>query len=161
MTQTKTPTIEQLREKLGGKLWIKGDLKRLYLDRGYNTKKMSTKTYVYQREDGSFGVSCYIDCPSQDYNWIKSQQQEVIDNVTEDIESALSETVYILTNKDGKVINYKGEEVALNYSENYLTEEGAKKEIDNCPTYHSFITMARSEFDEKIARLENADKKKN
>ena len=37
----KTVTIETLAEKLEGKLWVKGDLKRIYLDSGYNTKKMS------------------------------------------------------------------------------------------------------------------------
>ena len=79
-------SIEILAEKLEGKLWIKEDKKRIYLDCGYNTKKMSTKTYVYQREDGTFGVSCYIDCPSQPYAWIKSQQEEVVKEVEERVE---------------------------------------------------------------------------
>jgi len=87
----KNLTIEQLAEALKGKLWVKGDLKRIYLDKGYNTKKMSTKTYVYQREDGTFGVSCYIDCPSQPWNWIKSQQDEIIERVEESIEAAIYE----------------------------------------------------------------------
>lgn len=52
----KTVTIETLAEKLEGKLWVKGDLKRIYLDSGYNTKKMSTKTYVYQKENGTYVV---------------------------------------------------------------------------------------------------------
>lgn len=84
----KTLSIEQLAEKLQGNLWVKGDLKRIYLDRGYNTKKMTTKTYVYER-DGQFMVSCNIDCPSQVWQWIKSQQQEVIDDVMNDIEEAI------------------------------------------------------------------------
>lgn len=84
----KTITIEQLAEKLNGKLWVKGDLKRIYLDRGYNTKKMSTKTYVFEK-DGEFLVSCYIDCPSQPYEWIKSQQNQIINSVKEDIESII------------------------------------------------------------------------
>jgi len=84
----KSLSIELLAEKLGGKLWIKEDKKRIYLDCGYNTKKMSTKTYVYHREDGTYGVSCYIDCPSQPFAWIKSQQEEIIKNVEEDIEAA-------------------------------------------------------------------------
>lgn len=88
---TQEISLEQLAEKIGGKLWIKGDLKRIYLDRGYNTKKMGTKTYVYKSEDGEFKVSCNIDCSSQDYNWIKSQQQQVIDSVMEDIERSLFE----------------------------------------------------------------------
>lgn len=81
-------TIEQLAEKLNGKVWVKGDLKRIYLDRGFNTKKMSTKTYVYE-QDGKFKVSCYIECPSQPFAWIKSQQQEVIDSLMEDIQDSI------------------------------------------------------------------------
>lgn len=90
METINTISIEKLAEKLNGKLWIKGDMKRIYLDEGYNTKKMTTKTYVYQREDGTFGVSCYIDCPSQPMAWIKSQQEEVIEYVENRIDNILS-----------------------------------------------------------------------
>ena len=76
-----TISFEQLAEKLNGKLWVKGDLKRIYLDEGFNTKKMSTKTYVYERKDGSWGVSCRIECPSQNDNWITSQEDKVIESV--------------------------------------------------------------------------------
>ena len=83
-----TFTFEQLAEKLNGKIWTKGDLKRIYLDRGYNTKKMSTKTYV-EEVDGEFVVKCFIECPSQAWNWIKSQQEEVIESVEKDIENII------------------------------------------------------------------------
>lgn len=82
-------SIEQLSELLGGKLWVKGDLKRIYLDRGYNTKKMSTKTFVWQNETGEFKVSCRIDCPSQHDSWIESQQKEIIESVLEHIDQVL------------------------------------------------------------------------
>lgn len=156
--QKTTITIEQLAEKLGGNLWTKGDLKRIYLDRGHNTKKMSTKTFVWQDETGDFKVSCKIDCPSQPWEWISSQQDQVIDSVMEDIEEALSDTVYILTNKEGRYVNYKGEEVSLNDSENYLTEGKAKEEIDNCAGYSSYITMPRAAFDAEVARLEEIER---
>lgn len=68
-----TISIEQLAEKLNGKLWVKGELKRIYLDEGWNTKKISTKTYVWQDEEGNFKVSCHVDCPSQPWQWHKSQ----------------------------------------------------------------------------------------
>lgn len=84
-------TIEQLAEKINGKLWTKGEMKRIYVDAGYNTKKMTTKTYIYQREDGTFGVSCNIDCPSQEWQWIKSQQEEVIASITKSIDRILFE----------------------------------------------------------------------
>lgn len=150
-------TIEQLAEKLGGKLWEKGDLKRIYLDRGYNTKKMSTKTYVYQREDGTFGVSCYIDCPSQDFNWIKSQQNEVIEGVTEDINEAFSDTVYVMVDEAAKIVNYKGEEVTLNLSDSYLIEAKAKQSIGD-HKWTSYISIPREEFEIKVAELWATDK---
>lgn len=153
---TQTLSLEQLAEKIGGKLWTKGDLKRIYLDRGYNTKKMSTKTYVYQKEDGSFGVSCYIDCPSQPYQWIKSQQDEIIEGVQEDIDNALSETVYIMANEAGKIVNWEGKEAPLNHCECHLTEKRAKREVDNCVSYHSYVTMPRADFDAEVEKLINA-----
>lgn len=128
-------TLEQLAEILNENLWVKGDLKRIYLDRGYNTKKMSTKTYVYQREDGTFEVSCYIDCPSQNYNWIKSQQQEVIDSVTEDIENAIEEylatEVFVIVDENGKYIDYKGVETEACFAESFYSEDSAKRFIKN------------------------------
>lgn len=84
-----TISFEQLAEKLNGKLWTKGDMKRIYLDEGYNTKKMSTKTYVYERQDGSWGVSCRIECPSQNDNWITSQEDKVIEGVEKEIENII------------------------------------------------------------------------
>jgi hypothetical protein len=87
----KTITFEQLAEKLNGKLWVKGDLKRIYLDEGYNTKKMSTKTYVYVDKNGDYKVSCNIDCPSQSYQWIESQEEKVVEEVTTRIENIISQ----------------------------------------------------------------------
>lgn len=111
-------TLEQLAEKLGGKLWIKGDMKRIYLDRGYNTKKMTTKTYVFQKEDSSFGVSCFIDCPSQPFAWIKSQQEELINGVMEDIEAAIFE----IENPGVDYYEFKNEEESKNKSNAAIAE---------------------------------------
>lgn len=91
----KTLSLEQLAEKLNGKIWIKEDLKRIYLDRGYNTKKMSTKTYVEETSEGSFNVKCFIECPSQDYNWCKSQANQVIERVEKEIDEILNPTIEI------------------------------------------------------------------
>lgn len=86
----KTISIEILAEKLGGKLWTKGDLKRIYLDRGYNTKKMTTKTYVFEKE-GKFIVKCDIDCPSQNDGWIYSQQEIIVTGLNEKIAEIIEE----------------------------------------------------------------------
>ncbi len=77
-------TLQELATKLNGKFWSKEGKERVYIDRGYNTKKMSTKTYVEIRND-EFVVRCFIDCPSQSDNWIESQQNEVIENVENEI----------------------------------------------------------------------------
>lgn len=79
----------ELAERIGGNYWEKGELKRIYLDEGHNTKKMSTKTYVYEKENGSFAVSCKVDCPSQPWQWCKSQEDEVKEKVEERIEQVL------------------------------------------------------------------------
>jgi hypothetical protein len=87
----KTISIEALAEKINGKLWVKGDVKRIYLDCGYNTNKMSTKTYVFQRQDGTFGVSCTVDCPSQDPAWINSQEEAIVNPLMEQINEVIEE----------------------------------------------------------------------
>ena len=88
MENTTRISIEELAVKLNGKMWVKDELKRIYLDRGYNTKKMSTKTYVFEKE-GKFIVSCEIDCPSQNYNWIDSQEEQVKESVYQQIEEII------------------------------------------------------------------------
>lgn len=148
-----TITLEELAVKLDGKLWIKGDMKRIYLDRGYNTKKMSTKTFVFQQEDGRFGVSCYIDCPSQAHQWIKSQQQEVIDSVMEDIDEATSETAYIIVNDENRIVNWKGEVVDLDDAQGFYVESSAKSAIGDYAANKNYITMPRAEYDAEVARL--------
>jgi hypothetical protein len=95
----KTISIEDLAEKLNGKLWEKGNMKRIYLnDYGYNTKKMSTKTFVYAKEDGTFGINCKIECPSQNPNWIDSQENEIIESLTETIQEIIAEFGYEIEN---------------------------------------------------------------
>lgn len=93
-------TIEQLAEKLNGKLWVKGDLKRIYLKKGYNTKKMSTKTYI-EDVNGRFVVKCFIDCPSQPWEWIKSQQNEIIESVEEMINKVLVQSYHLFDEEKG------------------------------------------------------------
>ena len=83
---TRNVTIEQLAERSNQTVWVKGDLKRIYRnDEGYNTKKMSTKTFIFEK-DGEFIVSCRIECPSQPYQWIQSQEEEVKESVYSRIE---------------------------------------------------------------------------
>lgn len=152
-----TISIETLAEKLNGNLWIKGDLKRIYLDRGNNTKKMSTKTFVFQNEEGEFKVSCHVDCPSQPWQWCQSQEDEVKEGVYRNIENALSDTVYILTDSEGKIIDWREKLVALNNCSYELTEDAAKKEIDNCIYFSKFITMPRDEFEKEVERLDKIE----
>lgn len=82
----KNVTLEQLAERFNQTVWTKGDLKRIYLnDEGYNTKKMSTKTFIFEK-DSEFIVSCRIECPSQPSQWIQSQEEEVKEGIYSKIE---------------------------------------------------------------------------
>jgi hypothetical protein len=126
-------TIEQLNEKLQGKIWEKGDKKRIYLDRGYNTKKMKTSTYV-ELVDCSFIVKCFIECDSQGWNWIKSQQEEIIERVENEISN------FIL--KDKLVEELKGKQqfeqvkVCLSYLRLFEEGEGLYDEIHEMYKYY-------------------------
>jgi hypothetical protein len=89
--KTKKISLEQLAEQLGKTVWSKGNLKRIYLnDAGWNTKKMSTKVFIWQDDTGEFRVSCHVECPSQPRQWEKSQEAEVIKSVEEQIEAAIA-----------------------------------------------------------------------
>lgn len=143
----KTITFEQLAEKLNGKIWTKGDLKRIYLDRGYNTKKMSTKTYV-EEVDGEFVVKCFIDCPSQAWNWIKSQQEEVIESVENEIEIAKEENVYVFQTPDGKFCNYKEkvETVGALYRFFETKKEADKEDQSDYAEGAVLVAVSKEEF---------------
>lgn len=79
-------SIDQLAEKLGGRVWRKYGKERIYLRRGHTTRKMSTSTFVYWDDTAKeWTVKCKIVCPSQSANWIKSQEKEIIDSVKEEI----------------------------------------------------------------------------
>lgn len=145
----KNLTIEHLSEQLNGNLWIKGDLKRIYLDKGHNTKKMSTKTYVYQKENGDFAVSCYIDCPSQAYNWIKSQQEEVVNSVEKQIEDIIRisslELVTFSEDEDGiKVLISENEQEAK-----WFTEDEFYNEFSDYPE-NIFSSIPKKEYDKLV-----------
>lgn len=107
-------TLKQLAEILNGNYWEKGNLKRVYLDKGHNTRKMSTKTFVFQDENGEFKVSCKVDCPSQHPQWCKSQEEEIKKSVYKEIANALSldEIVKSENNEESKsVFNWSVEEI--------------------------------------------------
>jgi microcompartment protein CcmL/EutN len=91
MKNTTKITTEELATKLNGKVWTKNEMTRIYLERGFNTKKVSTKTYVDIKGDELI-VKCFIECPSQDYNWIQSQAKQVIEQVESEIEEILNPT---------------------------------------------------------------------
>jgi len=78
--KTKNVTLEQLAFRFEKSVWIKGDLKRIYVDAGYNTKKMSTQAYVFET-GGEFIVFCRVECPTQAIQWIKSQEEEIKESI--------------------------------------------------------------------------------
>ena len=88
-TTMKNLTIEQLAKEFNQTVWVKGDLKRIYLNEGHNTKKMTTKTFIYEK-DGRFFVKCTIDCPSQTEQWIEKQEELIKEKVYTEIESFIN-----------------------------------------------------------------------
>lgn len=156
-------TIEQLAEELKGNLWTKGDLKRIYLDKGWNTKKMSTKTFVWQDENGDFKVSCRIECPSQGYQWIKSQEDKVKESVYEHIEEILAEKVFIIVNKDGGICNDVGNLVELNDYDVmvYYSKEKAEYYLKNeALSGMSYKEMDKEDFLAEVERLDEIERNK-
>ncbi len=143
-----TISLQELAIKLNGKFWSKEGKERIYLDRGYNTKKMSTKTYVEIKND-EFVVRCFIDCPSQNHNWIESQQDDVISNVSQEIKEVLATEYFYIVNEKGSVIDDCGTEKQLAelYTGGglYLYEVLAK------------ITMQREGFDGEIKSISRED----
>lgn len=83
-------TIEELALKLDGDLWVGGESKRIYLERGHSTKKMSTSTYIYQVKSGSYQAKCRIKCPSQSQQWIENEQSRIEDQVMDEIYEILN-----------------------------------------------------------------------
>lgn len=152
--------LKELAEKLNGNFWKKGNLQRVYLDRGHNTKKMSTKTFIWQDENGNFKVSCRIDCPSQGWAWINSQQESVKESVMKEIEDATATEYHFAKKKgtelyfdSGNLVEYK----EVIDGELYPNKERLLHEMDNCgePTEHfEFITISREEVETEIERLE-------
>lgn len=53
----KKHNIYELAERLGRKVWETNGLKRIYINDGYNTEKMSTTTFIWQDESGEFNPS--------------------------------------------------------------------------------------------------------
>lgn len=158
----KTVSLEQLAEKMNESVWTKGDLKRIYLnDAGHNTKKMSTKAYIYQEKD-EFKVSVYIDCPSQNYNWIKSQQEEVKERILNEIDDVLCDTVFIAVDENEKPVDDNGSEIALNdiFLEQFFTKEKCDNYIEENVYKKGVISKSfdRKELDDEIERLDEIER---
>ena len=101
-------TIEQLAERMNRTVWSKGDLKRIYLNGvGYNTKKMSTKAYIYQAQDGIFKVWLKIECPSQHSSWITSQEDKVREG-EETLKMCVKIATILFKTKQAAMLRVKG-----------------------------------------------------
>lgn len=85
-----TITIEELAQRMGEVVWAKGTLKRIYLNNiGYNTKKMSTKAYIYEK-NGEFVPVVTVDCPCQSYEWADSQEVKFCAEIEERMNRAVN-----------------------------------------------------------------------
>lgn len=162
METTPKITIEELAVKLNGKMWTKGDLKRIYLDRGYNTKKMSTKTYVFEK-DGEFIVVCNVECANQPMQWCESQEEQVIESVEKEIEAALVTEYFLVINEEtAKFVDDCGTEKPMNDlygSDIYFSKRAAERFIENeLNGNYSVQQISRESFDRQVAELDAIEK---
>lgn len=146
-------TLQELATKIEGNYWEKGDLKRVYLERGHNTKKMSTKTYVTVDPNGGFKVVCKVDCPSQPWQWCQSQENEVIESVLTQIDQviALQDVTLVkykhLVESEGFMVYVKqGDADPIWYTESQFDEKFGKYPESVFPEYKTF-------YEEKIAAM--------
>lgn len=147
-------TLEQLSEKLNGNVWKNGDKKRVYLNKGYNTKKMKTTAYV-ESFNGSFVVRCFIDCPSQPSNWIESQEQQIIESVNESIEEATTTDVFLIKNEKGEYSDSTSSFCEIdNCTEVFYSEEKAEEFISEEFIYSKIkpvvFKMNKDKFEKQI-----------
>ena len=82
--------IGWVEQKLGGKIWSKNGITRLYVNAGYNTKKMKTTLYIAEVA-GGIKISCVVECPTQNSTWIAAEEKAVINSVISDIEFYIAE----------------------------------------------------------------------
>lgn len=162
MENTPKITIEDLAVKLNGKMWTKGDLKRIYLDRGYNTKKMSTKTYVFEKE-GRFIVVCNVECDNQPTQWCDSQEAQVIEEVESEIETALVTDYYLVLNNDTAMfVDDCGTEKPMNDlygGDIYFFQKKAEKFIEKeLNGNYSVQLISRESFDRQVEELDKIEK---
>lgn len=156
----KKHNIYELAERLGYKVWEKNGLKRIYVNEGYNTRKMSTTTFIWLDEGGEFKVSCHIDCPSQSWNWIKSQKEKVVSYVEKKICYALADTFYLPVRKADGMVFDKGlmtsREKFMLHPEVYLSEEDAikdLKEYDEILEEYEIIPICREDTKKKRIKV--------
>lgn len=160
-----TITLQELAIKLNGKFWSKEGKERVFLDKGYNTKKMSTKTYVEVRND-EFVVRCFIDCPSQNDNWIESQQEEIVYNVSKEIREVLATEYFYVINSKGNVVDEINNEKELSdlYVDGglFLSEILAKINMKREDFEGEIKSISREDFEklesEEIQKVENNQK---
>ena len=152
----KKHNIYELAERLGRKVWEKNGLKRIYINDGYNTEKMSTTTFIWQDESGEFKVNCYIECPSQPWNWINSQKEIVISNVEEEIRHALVDFFYMPVRKiDGMVFDngiMESREEFILYPDVYLSEDNVIKDLKKYsenPEEYEIVAISRKDAEKE------------
>jgi hypothetical protein len=153
---SKKLSLYELAERLGYKVWEKDDLKRIYVNEGYNTQKTSTTTFIWQDENDEFKVNCYIECPSQPWNWIRSQKEKVLERVEDIIRQALAETYYLAVRKDDGKLFDEGfiitrEEFMLTPG-TYLSKEDVIKDLESNnedPAKYDIIAISREDAEKE------------
>lgn len=83
-------TTSQLAELLGKKVWSGNGQERIYFNNvGYNTKKMSTKAFIYI-QDGEIKASAFVQCFNQPTSWCQQRAEEAKETMLEQVADVLN-----------------------------------------------------------------------
>lgn len=85
----KNVTLQQIADYFGASVWNNS---RVYLNHyGYKTNKAKATVYVFLDEAGAVQTSCYVECSSQSFAWIKGQKLAILARVEEALAEMMEE----------------------------------------------------------------------
>jgi rhodanese-related sulfurtransferase len=87
---TNLEKLERIAKALGGRVWQE---RRVYLDRGFKTKKMEQTCFVYIDDAGEAQVSVFTRCANQPTSWCTSQSEQLADTIRSEIAAITDDDV--------------------------------------------------------------------
>jgi hypothetical protein len=139
----KNVTLQQIADYFGATVWNNS---RVYLNHyGYKTNKAKATVYVYLDEAGAIQISCYVECPSQSFAWIKGQKASIVTRVEEALAEMMAELATEQVAADAAVETEA--DLIVEFISDYCTPEEFLPELDGTKrTAHKFDRAKRYEI---------------